>query len=79
MTDFLTVKAKRTFSHGKELKTKRSDPFDVEAGEARQLESLGYVEIVGKVEKVDEPETHAETPVITGERKPRKAKANADD
>lgn len=49
MTDFLEVKAKRTFAVGKELKTKKSDPFKVEAGEAKQLEAQGLVDIIGEV------------------------------
>ncbi len=49
MTDFLEVKAKRTFAVGKELKTKKSDPFKVEAGEAKQLDELGLVDIIGEV------------------------------
>jgi hypothetical protein len=91
MTDFLEVKAKRTFALGKELKTKKSDPFPLESGEARQLEASGLVDIVGKT-KVDEvPETEvSETepteptePIVEPEpepapRKPRKAKADAD-
>ncbi len=48
MTDFLEVKAKRTFAVGKELKTKKSDPFKVEAGEAKQLDELGLVDIIGE-------------------------------
>lgn len=50
MTDFLEVKAKRTFAVGKELKTKKSDPFKVEAGEAKQLEAQGLVDIVGEAQ-----------------------------
>lgn len=52
MTDFMEVKAKRTFAVGKELKTKKSDPFKVEAGEAKLLEAHGLVDIIGEV-KVD--------------------------
>lgn len=84
MTDFLEVKAKRTFAVGKELKTKRSDPFKIEAGEARQLEASGLVDIVGVVETVEEADAPAKTPVITSERQPepapkKKAKADAVD
>lgn len=86
MTDFLEVKPVRTFALGKELKTKKSTAFAVEAGEARLLEAQGLVEIVGEVKAeapVDEVErvedtSETETDAPAG-RKPRKAKANADD
>ncbi|WP_309582980.1 hypothetical protein [Rhizobium rhizogenes] len=62
MTDFLEVKAKRTFPVGKELKTKKSDPFKVEAGEAKQLAAQGLVDIVGeaKVEATAEDDVAVE-------------------
>ncbi len=77
MTDFLEVKAKRTFAVGKELKTKKSDPFKVEAGEAKQLDELGLVDIIGEVkadasvedEVADEA---ADKPVISSARSTKK-------
>ncbi|MDH0117379.1 hypothetical protein N7379_23100 [Rhizobium pusense] len=77
MTDFLEVKAKRTFAVGKELKTKKSDPFKVEAGEAKQLDELGLVDIVGeaKVEasaEDDVADEAADKPVISSARSTRK-------
>lgn len=77
MTDFLKVQAKRTFAVGKDLKTKRSDPFPIEAGEARMLADMGLVSIVGDAEA---PVVHdVEPPVISSERPKRKAKTDADD
>ncbi len=77
MTDFLEVKAKRTFAVGKELKTKKSDPFKVEAGEAKQLEAQGLVDIMGeaKVEASDEDDAAdeaADKPVISSARSTKK-------
>lgn len=77
MTDFLEVKAKRTFAVGKELKTKKSDPFKVEAGEAKQLDELGLVDIVGeaRVEASDEDDAAdeaADKPVISSARSTKK-------
>lgn len=77
MTDFLEVKAKRTFAVGKELKTKKSDPFKVEAGEAKQLEAQGLVDIVGeaKVEAAAEDDVAdeaADKPVISSARSTKK-------
>lgn len=77
MTDFLEVKAKRTFAVGKELKTKKSDPFKVEAGEAKQLEAQGLVDIVGeaKVEAAVEDDATDEAddkPVISSARSTKK-------
>lgn len=76
MTDFLEVKAKRTFAVGKELKTKKSDPFKVEAGEAKQLEAQGLVDIIGeaKVEASDEDDAadEADKPVISSARSTKK-------
>ncbi len=77
MTDFLEVKAKRTFAVGKELKTKKSDPFKVEAGEAKQLDELGLVDIVGeaKVEasaEDDVADEAADKPVISSARSTKK-------
>lgn len=77
MTDFLEVKAKRTFAVGKELKTKKSDPFKVEAGEAKQLDELGLVEILGeaKVEasaEDDVADEAADKPVISSARSTKK-------
>lgn len=76
MTDFLEVKAKRTFAVGKELKTKKSDPFKVEAGEAKQLDELGLVDIIGeaKVEATveDDAADEADKPVISSARSTKK-------
>ncbi|MCZ7855042.1 hypothetical protein O9X81_00270 [Agrobacterium salinitolerans] len=77
MTDFLEVKAKRTFAVGKELKTKKSDPFKVEAGEAKLLEAQGLVDIVGeaKVEasaEDDVADEAADKPVISSTRSTKK-------
>lgn len=54
MTDFLEVKALKTFALGKELKTRKSPSFKVEAGEARQLEAQGLVSLGGKAEVIKE-------------------------
>lgn len=75
MTDFLEVKAKRTFAVGKELKTKKSDPFKVEAGEAKQLDELGLVDILGEAKASDEDDAADETddkPVISSARSTKK-------
>lgn len=75
MTDFLEVKAKRTFAVGKELKTKKSDPFKVEAGEARQLSAQGLVDIVGEAEGTVEEggvDDAADKPVISSTRSTKK-------
>lgn len=75
MTDFLEVKAKRTFAVGKELKTKKSDPFKVEAGEAKQLDELGLVEILGEAKAAVEDDAAHETddkPVISSARSTKK-------
>ncbi len=75
MTDFLEVKAKRTFAVGKELKTKKSDPFKVEAGEAKQLDELGLVDILGEAKASDEDDAADETddkPVISSTRSTKK-------
>ncbi|WP_174020779.1 hypothetical protein G6L89_007325 [Agrobacterium fabrum] len=75
MTDFLEVKAKRTFAVGKELKTKKSDPFKVEAGEAKQLDELGLVEILGEAQAAVEDgaaDEAAEKPVISSARSTKK-------
>jgi len=75
MTDFLEVKAKRTFAVGKELKTKKSDPFKVEAGEAKQLDELGLVEILGEAKAAVEDDAADETddnPVISSARSTKK-------
>lgn len=75
MTDFLEVKAKRTFAVGKELKTKKSDPFKVEAGEAKQLDELGLVEILGEAQPSDEDDAAdeaADKPVISSARSTKK-------
>jgi hypothetical protein len=65
VTDYLEVKPIRTFAHGKDLKTKKSDPFPVEAGEAKLLEAQGLVEIKGEAKEPKVEETEA--PVITSE------------
>lgn len=75
MTDFLEVKAKRTFAVGKELKTKKSDPFKVEAGEAKQLDELGLVEILGEAQATvedDVADEAADKPVISSARSTKK-------
>ncbi|CAH0141917.1 hypothetical protein SRABI05_00317 [Agrobacterium fabrum] len=75
MTDFLEVKAKRTFAVGKELKTKKSDPFQVEAGEAKQLDELGLVDILGEVQAAVEDGAADEAddkPVISSARSTKK-------
>lgn len=75
MTDFLEVKAKRTFAVGKELKTKKSDPFKVEAGEAKQLEAQGLVDIVGEAKAPVEDDAADEAddkPVISSARSTKK-------
>ncbi|UXS01640.1 hypothetical protein [Agrobacterium tumefaciens] len=75
MTDFLEVKAKRTFAVGKELKTKKSDPFKAEAGEARQLAAQGLVDIVGEAKVVvedDVADDAADKPVISSTRSTKK-------
>ncbi len=75
MTDFLEVKAKRTFAVGKELKTKKSDPFKVEAGEAKQLDELGLVDIVGEAQAAvedDVADEAADKPVISSARSTKK-------
>ncbi len=75
MTDFLEVKAKRTFAVGKELKTKKSDPFKVEAGEAKQLEAHGLVDIVGEAQAAVEDGVADEAddkPVISSARSTKK-------
>ncbi len=84
MTDFLEVKAKRTFAVGKELKTKKSDPFKVEAGEAKQLEAQGLVDIVGEARSEtsaedDAADDTADKPVISSARSTKKKeKTDAD-
>ncbi|WP_284777076.1 hypothetical protein [Agrobacterium sp. lyk4-40-TYG-31] len=75
MTDFLEVKAKRTFAVGKELKTKKSDPFKVEAGEAKQLAAQGLVDIVGEAMDVTDEGAADEAddkPVISSARSTKK-------
>lgn len=77
MTDFLEVKAKRTFAVGKELKTKKSDPFKVEAGEAKQLDELGLVDIIGEAKSEtsaedDVADEAADKPVISSARSTKK-------
>lgn len=76
MTDFLEVKAKRTFAVGKELKTKKSDPFKVEAGEAKQLEAQGLVEIIGEAKAEtsaeDDEDEAGDKPVISSARSTKK-------
>ncbi len=76
MTDFLEVKAKRTFAVGKELKTKKSDPFKVEAGEAKLLEAQGLVDIIGEAKAEtsaeDEAADEADKPVISSARSTKK-------
>lgn len=78
MTDFMTVQPVRTFAVGKELKTKRSDPFPVESGEAKLLAAQGLVTVVGPGE-APEDEAPAEAPAIMSERPKRKGKSDAVD
>lgn len=81
MTDFLSVKPLRTFAVGKELKTKRSDAFDTEAGEARLLEAQKLVEIVGQAKAPEVAETEVvetEVPVIAMEQPKRGKKIKSD-
>ncbi|UHS61046.1 hypothetical protein HRR99_05720 [Agrobacterium vaccinii] len=82
MTDFLEVKAKRTFAVGKELKTKKSDTFKVEAGEAKQLAANGLVDIVGDAKDVPgegAADEAADKPVISSARSTKKKdKTDAD-
>lgn len=71
------MKAKRTFAVGKELKTKKSDPFKVEAGEAKQLDELGLVDIIGEVKAGASVEDDAadeadDKPVISSARSTKK-------
>ena len=54
MTDFLEVKALKTFALGKELKTRKSPSFKVEAGEARQLEAQGLVSLGSMTDVIKE-------------------------
>ena len=82
MTDFLEVKTKRTFAHGKDLKTKKSKPFEMEAGEARQLEAAGLVEIVGKKggsDNADAPAPAETAPAAEPTEEPRKGKKGKTD
>ena len=73
MTDFLQVKAKRTFAvSGVGLKTRKSDPFKMEASEARFLAAQDYLEIL---EDDDKPADEA--PVAPAPKK--KAKPHAPD
>lgn len=51
MTDFLRIKPVRTFALGNILKTATSEPFAIEAGEARLLVAHGLARIVA-----DEPD-----------------------
>lgn len=46
MTDFLKIKPIRTFALGNILKTATSEPFEVEAGEARLLVAHGLAHII---------------------------------
>jgi len=82
MTDFLEVKAKRTFAVGKELKTKKSDPFKVEAGEAKQLDELGLVDIVGEAKAAVEDdaadESDGKTVISSARSTKKKDKTDAD-
>jgi hypothetical protein len=79
VTDFLEVKAKRTFAHGKDLKTKKSPSFEMEAGEARQLEASGLVEIVGKTGAGKAPEPVEPASASDPADEPRKAKKGKSD
>lgn len=73
MTDFLEVKALKTFALGKELKTRKSPSFEVEAGEARQLEAQGLVSLAGKADATKEAD--GGTP-SNGPKPKRKAKSD---
>lgn len=59
MTDFLEVKALKTFALGKDLKTRKSPSFEVEAGEARQLEAQGLVSLSVKTDETKEADDGA--------------------
>jgi hypothetical protein len=83
MTDFLTVKAKRTFAVGAGLKTRHSPEFEIEASEARLLEAQGLVEITDAVEAavIDDAdvdgtamESHASETEDGGEKPARKSR-----
>ena len=76
MTDYLKVKAIRTFAVGKDLKTKKSDPFPVEAGEAKLLEAQGLVTIQGDAEEPKAPEPVE--PISSNRSTKKKEKTDAD-
>lgn len=76
MTDFLEVKAKRTFAVGKELKTKKSEAFKVEAGEAKQLAAQGLVDIVGEAKVEHAPDDNSADGLQAGEDATDKATAD---
>lgn len=73
MTDFLEVKAIKTFALRKDLKTRKSPSFEVEAGEARQLEAQGLVSLAGKIEVIKEPDGGASD---SGTKPKQKAKSD---
>lgn len=85
MTDFLTVKARRTFAVGAGLKTRHSPEFEIEASEARLLEVQGLVEIVGALNAVAIDSADVDSTDVDGAaddaekpaRKSRKGKADA--
>lgn len=67
MADMLKVKPLRTFDAGTGLKTDESDPFDIDAGTARELKALGLVEIVeaeAPAPPAPEPEPVVEEPAV---------------
>ncbi|MGU3494219.1 hypothetical protein ACLBXM_09270 [Xanthobacteraceae bacterium A53D] len=81
MTDFIEVKPVRTFALGKELKTKRSKPFPVEAGEAKMLRDQGLVEFEGAADPAPAPTADRPTepaadpePVVTSDKPAEPAK-----
>jgi|GEM_PF-2004854 len=66
----------RSQSHkdfGKDLKTRKSPSFEVEAGEARQLEAQGLVSLAGKIEVIKEPDGGAPD---SGTKPKQKAKSD---
>lgn len=76
MTDYIEVKPLKTFDNGSGLKTVNSDPFLVEAGEARQLKELGLVSFEDDAKAVEQTEAPVE-PVPSPASTKKKDAANA--
>lgn len=74
MTDYIEVKPLKTFDNGSGLKTADSEPFKVEAGEARQLKDLGLVSFDEDAKAVDAPEPEPAPEPISTERVSKTAK-----